>query len=153
MNSKHGERKIALINASWHLDLLDIAKSSCIEELRSQGIDVENDVETFTVPGSLEIPLVAQTLAKTGKYAAVVAFGLIVNGGIYRHDFVGHAVIDGIVRVQLETGIPVLSCVLTPLHFHEHDDHLRFFQQHLTIKGREVANSCVKVVGLLKSIS
>jgi len=144
--------KIALISASWHQDLLGGAKSSCIEELGRQGVQADSQIDDFSVPGSLEIPLFAQKLAQTGKYDAIIAFGLIVDGGIYRHEFVATAVIDGLVRVQLDTGVPVFSCVLTPHSFHEHADHLSFFREHLKGKGTEVAKSCVAFTKLLATI-
>lgn len=141
--------KIALISASWHLDLVEIAKSSCIDQLRSHNVDTQNCVDDFYVPGSLEIPLLAAKLAQTKKYSGIIVFGLIVDGGIYRHEFVAQAVINGIVRVQLDTGIPVFSCVLTPQSFHEHEEHLRFFKEHLAIKGREVADTAMNFLHLL----
>lgn len=135
--------KIALVSASLHRDLLDVAKASCFAELTRARPGIEADIAEFSVPGSLEIPLFAQKLAQTGKYSAVIAFGLIVDGGIYRHDFVASAVIDGLIRVQLDTGMPIFSCILTPHAFHEHEDHHRFFKQHLAGKGTEVAKSCL----------
>ena len=72
-----------------------------------------------------------QLLAETGKYSVIVAIGFIVDGGIYRHDFVAKAVIEGIVQVSLKTGVPILSAVLTPHHFHEHATHVEFFREHL----------------------
>ncbi len=59
------------------------------------------------------------------------------------HEFVADAVIGGLMRVQLDTGVPVFSCVLTPHHFHEHDVHQRFFAEHLVDKGREAAHACL----------
>jgi 6,7-dimethyl-8-ribityllumazine synthase len=88
-------------------------------------------------------------LAKTGRYAAIVAAGLVVNGGIYRHDFVGGAVIDGLMGVQLETEVPVLSAVLTPLNFHEHQAHTDFFREHFVLKGAEVAAACTATIANL----
>ena len=66
----------------------------------------------------------------------------MVDGGIYRHEFVAGAVIDGLMRVQLDTGVPVLSVVLTPKDFHEHDTHRDFFRQHFVSKGAEAARAC-----------
>ena len=85
--------------------------------------------------GAFEIPLHAKRLAESGRYRAVVASGLVVDGGIYRHEFVAEAVIDGLMRVQLDTGVPVFSAVLTPHHFHEHLDHERFFHEHFQAQG------------------
>jgi 6,7-dimethyl-8-ribityllumazine synthase len=89
-----------------------------------------------------------QQLARSGRYAAIVACALVVDGGIYRHEFVAHAVIDGLMRVQLDSGVPVLSAVLTPQAFHEHETHARFFAEHLVLKGREAARACVATLGV-----
>ena len=111
------------------------------------------DVQFFSVPGSLEIPLMARKLAQTGRYAAVCASGLVVNGGIYRHDFVAQAVLQGIMQTSLETEVPVLSAVLTPHHFHEHSVHEEFFKQHMLTKGTELAEACVAIIGQLAAVA
>lgn len=145
------EKKIALISAEWHSDIVGVAESTCKSELMKFGIAPES-IDEFSVPGSLELPLTAQKLANTGKYTAIVAFGFVVDGGIYRHDFVGRAIIEGFVRVGLDTGIPVLSCVLTPHNFHEHSEHVEYFKKHMIAKGTEAANACYKFVNVLNSI-
>ncbi|CAN5685248.1 6,7-dimethyl-8-ribityllumazine synthase [soil metagenome] len=136
--------RIAFVQSRWHSDLVDKCRDGFRDEFADLRPDVE--VELFEVPGALEIPLRAKLLAETGQYRAIVAAGLVVDGGIYRHEFVAHAVIDGLVRVGLETRVPVLSAVLTPHHFHEHDDHIGFFAQHLAKKGAEAARSCSDVL-------
>ena len=77
----------------------------------------DKQVSYFELPGAYEIPLFAKALAETGDYAAVIAAGLVVDGGIYRHEFVASTVIDNLMRVQMDTGMPVFSAVLTPHHF------------------------------------
>ena len=144
--------KIATISASWHQDLLNIARSSCGSRLSEHGLNSENDIDHFDVPGSLEIPLLALKLANSSKYDGIIAFGFIVDGGIYRHEFVASSVIDGLMKVQLDTEVPVFSCVLTPHQFHEHSDHLEFFAQHMAKKGKEVADSAYKSITLLSQL-
>ena len=107
----------------------------------SEGYAAET-VECFEVPGAFEIPLRAQLLAKSGRYDAIVAAGFVVDGGIYRHEFVAASVIDALMRVQLDTEVPVLSLVLTPQQFHEHETHRTFFRDHFLIKGEEAAVAC-----------
>lgn len=145
------DKKIALISAEWHSDIVGIAQSTCKDELVKAGV-ATNNIDEFSVPGSLELPLTAQKLAETGRYSAIVAFGLVVDGGIYRHDFVGRSIIDGFMRVGLDTGVPVLSCVLTPHHFHEHHEHSEFFKNHMVTKGKEAASACHKFIKVLASI-
>lgn len=138
---------IALVCATWHADLLRGASGACREALAGHAT-----AEEFTVPGALEIPLFAQTLAGTGRYDAVIAFGLIVDGGIYRHEFVADAVISGLMRVQLDTGVPVFSCVLTPHRFDESRERLDFFREHLVMKGGEVGNACLTMLAALEGV-
>jgi 6,7-dimethyl-8-ribityllumazine synthase len=75
-----------------------------------------------------------------------------VDGGIYRHEFVSSAVIDGLMRVQLDTDVPVFSVVLTPKDFHGHEEHARFFTEHFVKKGEEVAKAAVQTIESLRAI-
>ncbi|MBC2885589.1 6,7-dimethyl-8-ribityllumazine synthase [Ochrobactrum sp. CM-21-5] len=137
--------KIAFIQARWHADIVDESRESFIAELAAKaGSTVE--VEIFDVPGAYEIPLFAKTLAKTGQYAAIVGSAFVVDGGIYRHDFVATAVINGMMQVQLETEVPVLSVVLTPHHYHDSKEHHDFFHAHFKVKGVEAANAALQIV-------
>lgn len=102
--------------------------------------------------GAYEIPLHAKRLAKSGRYQGIVAGAFVVNGGIYRHDFVASAVIHGMMQVQLDTNVPVFSMVLTPHHFHEHDPHKSFFLDHFVAKGKEVALACVNTLDALRAL-
>ena len=142
--------RIAVICASWHTDIVDRAKQALLGEF-DRSPTPPGQVEQFEVPGAFEIPLLAQKLARGGRHDAIVACGLVVNGGIYRHEFVGAAVIDGLMRVQLDTGVPVMSAVLTPRDFHEHEDHHRFFAEHFVKKGAEVARACLAAVAGLRA--
>ena len=144
-------KPIAYVQAAWHTDITEHCKEAFLTEMRKHGY-LAGSVEFFSTPGSLEIPLMAKKLAKTGRYAAVCASGFVVDGGIYRHDFVAHAVLQGIVQTSLETEVPVLSAVLTPHHFHEHAVHAEFFKEHMRTKGRELAEACVSIVEKLAGL-
>ena len=133
--------RIAFIQSCWHRDIVDQARTSFLRRMEQEGYAAET-VECFEVPGAFEIPLRAQLLAKSGRYDAIVAAGLVVDGGIYRHDFVAASVIDALMRVQLDTEVPVLSVVLTPQRFHEHETHRTFFREHFILKGEEAAIAC-----------
>jgi 6,7-dimethyl-8-ribityllumazine synthase len=147
-----GQRaRIAVICSSWHSDIVDRARHALMAEF-DRSPAPPGQVDYFEVPGAFEIPLLAQKLARSGRYDAVVACGLVVNGGIYRHEFVGAAVIDALMRVQLDTGVPVMSAVLTPRDFHEHDDHVRFFSEHFVKKGIEVARACLETIAGLRRV-
>lgn len=139
-------QKIAFIQAHWHADIVGEARKSFTADMEKAGV-ASNQIDVYDVPGSLEIPLQAKKLIETGEYAIIVCAGMIINGGIYHHEYVNHAVLDGMMRVQLDTGVPVLSVVLTPLEFKEDNDaHQKFFFDHFKIKGEEAAQACVETL-------
>ena len=139
--------RVAVICSSWHQDIVHKSRDAILAEFERGGLP-PGRIDLFDVPGAFEIPLCAKKLARSRRYDAIIACGLIVNGGIYRHEFVSAAVIDGLMRVQIDTEVPILSAVLTPRDFHEHEDHLRFFREHLVKKGTEVAKACLETVAL-----
>ena len=136
-------KRIAFIQAGWHREIVDRCRDSFLAEMAKT---LDTVVDLFEVPGAYEIPLKAKLLAKSGQYSAIVAAGLVVDGGIYRHEFVAQAVITGLMQVQLETEIPVISAVLTPHHFHDNPEHKQFFSAHFVVKGVEAASACAAIL-------
>ncbi|TXC66468.1 6,7-dimethyl-8-ribityllumazine synthase [Piscinibacter aquaticus] len=143
--------RVAVISSSWHRDIVANATTAIRAELSGTS-DPPGELDHFEVPGAFEIPLHAKRLAASGAYDAIIACGLVVNGGIYRHEFVASAVIDGLMRVQLETDTPVFSAVLTPRDFHEHAEHRKFFSEHFIKKGKEAAQACVQTLASLSKL-
>jgi len=143
--------RIAVICASWHREIVEQARDALVAELGRSPAPPAH-VDHLDVPGAFEIPLLAKRLALAGRHDAIVACALVVNGGIYRHEFVAGAVIDGLMRVQLETDVPVFSAVLTPRDFHEHEEHRRFFHAHFVTKGTEVARACLATLSTLAAL-
>lgn len=144
-------QRVAFVQSSWHRDIVAECRLSFLREIEALGI-AQAQIDLFEVPGAFEIPLHAQLLAKTRRYNAIVAAGLVVDGGIYRHDFVAGAVINALMEVQLKTEVPVFSAVLTPQQFHEHATHFDFFRKHFAIKGAEVAEACANTLYSLENL-
>jgi 6,7-dimethyl-8-ribityllumazine synthase len=144
-------QRIGFIQSGWHSDIVDQSRKSFIAGIAKRGFS-RKQIECFTVPGAFEIPLQAKLLANSGRYAAIVASGFVVDGGIYRHEFVASAVINALMQVQLETEVPVISVVLTPQHFHGHESHQAFFRKHMVIKGAEAAEACAAAIEGLQRI-
>jgi len=137
--------RIAFIQSCWHKEIVDQCRIAFVAELRRLGRP-EDVIDVFEVPGAFEIPLQAKLLARSRRYLAIVAAGLVVDGGIYRHEFVADAVISALMRVQLDTEVPTISAVLTPQRFHEHEEHKRFFHDHFVVKGTEAARACMATI-------
>ncbi|MDR5805556.1 MULTISPECIES: 6,7-dimethyl-8-ribityllumazine synthase [unclassified Caballeronia] len=143
--------RVAFVQACWHRDIVDQCKTSFIEAMQKRGYTAD-DIDLYEVAGAFEIPLHAKRLALSGQYAGIVAAGLVVDGGIYRHEFVATAVINGLMQVQLETGTPVFSAVLTPHHFHHGEEHIGFFKEHFLVKGAEAAHACADTIAKLSAL-
>ena len=139
--------RYAFIKAAWHSHIVDRALDGFCAVIDPELVDV------FDVPGAFEMPLLARDLANTGKYGAVAAAALVVDGGIYRHDFVASAVVDGLMRAGMDSGVPVLSVSLTPHHFQESDHHNAIYTAHFVEKGREAANAALKIVATRAAIT
>ncbi|MEL6685391.1 MAG: 6,7-dimethyl-8-ribityllumazine synthase [Pseudomonadota bacterium] len=134
--------QFAFIKAGWHADIVDRALDGFLSEIPGQQVTV------YDVPGAFEMPMLAQKLALIGKYDAIACAALVVDGGIYRHDFVASAVVDGLMRVGLDTQVPVLSVSLTPHQFQETDHHIAIFRDHFVQKGKEAALAAKALVDL-----
>jgi 6,7-dimethyl-8-ribityllumazine synthase len=138
-------QRVAFVQSSWHREVVEECRIAFLKEIEARGIAPAH-TDLFEVPGSYEIPLHAQILAKTRRYTAIVAAGLVVDGGIYRHEFVADTVIKALMDVQLRTEVPIFSAVLTPQQFHESTAHFEFFRKHFAVKGIEVAEACANTL-------
>jgi 6,7-dimethyl-8-ribityllumazine synthase len=143
--------RVAFVQSCWHRDIVDECREAFCATLRARSV-AEDAIDLFEVPGAFELPLHAQHLARSGRYHAVVAAGFVVDGGIYRHEFVAQAVVDGLMQVQLAAGVPVLSAVLTPQRFNAQAEHVAFFRGHMRLKGAEAAQACIATVAGLRAL-
>ncbi len=143
--------RIAFVKARWHKEIVDKAYGGFVARARALMPDFE--VEAFDVPGAFEMPLVAKKLAHTGRYDAVVAAAFVVDGGIYRHEFVSEAVVSGLMQVGLETGVPCFSVSLTPHNFQPSAELTAFFTDHFVKKGVEAAEGVHQIQKLSMRIS
>lgn len=139
--------RYAFIKANWHAEIVDRALDGFCELIPAAQVDV------YDVPGAFEMPLLARKLAETGRYAAVAAAAFVVDGGIYRHDFVAQAVVDGLMRAGMDSGVPVLSVSLTPHNYQETEHHDAIFRAHFGEKGREAARAALMIGETRKAIA
>jgi 6,7-dimethyl-8-ribityllumazine synthase len=141
--------RVAIVSSQWHADIVDRAVESFRARLKELGT---TNVDAYQVPGAFEIPLVVRRLAASGQYDGIATSALVVDGGIYRHEFVSQTVVEALMRVQMETDVPVFSGVLTPHHFHEHEEHRNQFSRHFVTKGKELADALDSTLTTLASL-
>jgi 6,7-dimethyl-8-ribityllumazine synthase len=86
--------------------------SGALDALKRHGAD-DSEIEIAWVPGAFEIPLIAQKMAESGKYDAVITLGAVIRGSTPHFDYVANEVSKGVAAIALKTGVPVIFGVLT----------------------------------------
>jgi len=132
-------QRVAFVQSAWHRDVVAECRESFLAEIQARHV-ARAQIDVFEVPGAFEIPLHVQLLAKTRRYTAIVAAGLVVDD-----EYIAETVIRSLMEVQLRTEIPVFSAVVTPQQFRETAD-ADFLHRHFASKGAEVAEACANTL-------
>ena len=109
----------------------------------------EEDITVAWVPGAFEIPLIAQKLAQSGKYDAVIALGAVIRGATSHYDYVCNEVSKGVAQTSLQTGVPVLFGIVTTENIEQAIERAGTKAGN---KGYDCALSAVEMVNLIKQI-
>ena len=137
-------QRVAFVQSAWHREVVAECRNAFVAEAEARHIP-RAAIDVFEVPGSFEIPLHVQILAKTRRYTAIVAAGLVVDGGI-THEHIADTVITALMDVQLRTEVPVFSAILTSQQSQESEAHFEFFKKLFATKGVEVAEACANTL-------
>jgi 6,7-dimethyl-8-ribityllumazine synthase len=135
---------VAIVMSRFNPDIGEGLLAACVGELRRLGV-ADDDIEIATVPGALEIPLVLQTLAQSGRFDALVALGAVIRGETYHFEVVSNDSCRAVMDVQLDTGVPVANGILTC----ENDDQA-LARTH--DKGSDCARAVVEMANLLRTL-
>ncbi|PLX66568.1 MAG: 6,7-dimethyl-8-ribityllumazine synthase [Azoarcus sp.] len=134
--------RIAVVMSRFNQDVCEGLLSACTAELLELGV-APDLIRIATVPGALEIPLVLQKLASSGKFDALIALGAVIRGETYHFELVSNEMGAAITRVGLDAGIPIANGVLTT-----EDDDQAIARTHE--KGSDCARAAVEMANLLK---
>jgi 6,7-dimethyl-8-ribityllumazine synthase len=104
--------RFALVAARFNSAIVDPLIAGALDGLKRHGV-ADDAIDVVRVPGSFEIPLVAQRLAGSGKYAAVICLGAVIRGETGHYDHVAGEAAGGVARAALATGVPVIFGILT----------------------------------------
>ena len=140
--------RFALVAARFNHVIVDQLVQGAIDGLRRHGVDDEA-IDVIRVPGSFEIPLVAQRVAGSGKYAAVICLGAVIRGDTDHYDHVASAAAHGIAQASLATGVPVIFGVLTCDTVEQAINRAGAKSGN---KGFEAAAAAIEMVNLLKQL-
>ena len=104
--------KVGIIASRFNEFIVSKLLSGAVDGLVRHGVEEEN-ITAAWVPGAFEIPAVAQKMAASGKYDAVICVGTVIRGATSHYDYVCNEVSKGIAQVGLQTGVPVLFGIVT----------------------------------------
>jgi 6,7-dimethyl-8-ribityllumazine synthase len=104
--------RFVLVAARFNGTIVEDLVAGAVDGLRRHGVG-DDAIDLVRVPGSFEIPLVAQKLAASGRYAAVICLGAVIRGDTGHYDYVAGEAAGGVARAALATGVPVVFGILT----------------------------------------
>jgi 6,7-dimethyl-8-ribityllumazine synthase len=140
--------RIAIIRTNYYVDLIDNLESYARDTLIEAGL-AEKNIETFTAPGSWEVPILAQAAAESKKFDAILAFGIILKGETYHFDMIANEVGQALMQLSLDYSIPVALEVIAVYKLEQAEaragknDHNR---------GIEAANAALQTLQALAKV-
>ena len=137
--------RIGIVMSRFNLPVCEGLLSACVAELKRLGV-ADGDMAIATCPGALEIPLILQTMANSGKYDALIALGAVIRGETYHFEVVSNDSCRAIMEVQLDNGIPIANGILTC----ETDEQAEVRMQP---KGADCSQAAVEMANLQKAIA
>jgi 6,7-dimethyl-8-ribityllumazine synthase len=140
--------KVAIVVSRFNEEITSGLLAGAREALAEGGLR-EGDIAVFHVPGAFEIPLAAQRAAESGAFAAVICLGCLIKGDTMHFEYIADAASRGIMRVGLDTGVPVSFGVLTTLTEAQAVERAAPGPGN---KGREAAAAAVEMVRVLRAM-
>jgi 6,7-dimethyl-8-ribityllumazine synthase len=137
--------RVGIAMARFNIEVGEGLLSACTATLRKHGV-ADADVLIVTVPGALELPLVLQKLAQSGRFDALIALGAVIRGETYHFEIVSNESASGITTVQLDTGVPIANGVLTT----DTDEQAEVRMEQ---KGADCAEAAIEMANLLRGIA
>src|SRR5262245_60757570 len=140
--------RFAIVAARFNAIVVDPLVAGAIGALARHGV-VDSDIDVVRVPGSFEIPMVAQKLGQSGKYSAVICLGAVIRGDTDHYDYVAGAAANGVANAALNAGVPVIFGILT---CDTMEQALNRAGGKAGNKGFEAAVTAVEMVNLMKKL-
>lgn len=143
--------RLACVVSGYHADVTGGMLASALETLAAAGL-ARTRVDVIEAPGTFELPLLARAAARRREVLAVLCFGLVLKGETEHDRYIAAACADGLMRVALESGKPVLFGVLTCATRAQAEKRARRAAEGGLDKGREVAEAALAALAALQTI-
>lgn len=146
-----GSGRYAILVSRWNDLITSRLLEGSLDTLKrhaSSEFSQEDQIDIIWAPGAYELPLVAQKLAKSGKYVAVIALACVIRGGTPHFDYIASEISKGLANVSLDTEVPVAFGVLTTNSI---EQALERAGTKMGNKGCEAALAAIEMVNLLNN--
>lgn len=137
--------RVGIVQSRFNTEVCEGLLGACRAQLVQQGVR-EDNITLATVPGALEIPLVLQRMAMSGRFDALIALGAVVRGDTYHFEIVANESARCVGEVQLHTGVPIANAILTT-----ETDEQAIARMH--VKGGEAALAAIEMANLLRELA
>ena len=144
----HEAARFAIIASRWNPRITDALVTGARQSLSANGVG-EDAVDVIRVPGAWEIPVAAARIAAGSRHAAIIALGCVIRGDTRHYEHVADRCAEGLMRAQLDFGVPVLNGVLAVERVE--DAEARAGGSHGN-KGEEAALAAIEMVNLLEQL-
>ena len=140
--------KVGIVVARFNEFITSKLLGGAVDALKRENVN-DDDIEVAWVPGAFEIPLIADKMAKSGKYDAVICLGAVIRGSTSHYDYVCAEVSKGVAQVSLNSGIPVMFGVLTTDTIEQAIERAGTKAGN---KGFECAQGAIEMVNLIRNL-
>lgn len=141
------DMKVGIVAARFNEFIVSKLVGGAEDALKRHDVDTENNVDLAWVPGAFEIPIVAQKMAESGKYDAVICLGAVIKGSTSHYDYVCAEVSKGVAAVGLKTGVPTIFGILTTDNIEQAIERAGTKAGN---KGYDAATSAIEMVNLMR---
>ena len=140
--------RYAIIASRWNSRITDALVTGARQTFAGNGV-AEQAIDVIRVPGAWEIPVTAARIAAGGRHAAIIALGCVIRGDTRHYEHVADCCADGLMRVSLDSGIPVMNGVLAVERIE--DAEVRAGGSHGN-KGEETALAAIEMAQLMEQL-
>jgi 6,7-dimethyl-8-ribityllumazine synthase len=140
--------KVGIIASRFNEIITNKLLSGAVDGLVRHGVE-ENNITAAWVPGAFEIPVIAEKMAASKKYDAIICVGAVIRGSTTHYDYVCNEVSKGISQVSMKTGVPVLFGVITTENI---EQAIERAGSKAGNKGYDCALSAIEMVNLIKQL-
>ncbi len=145
MNLNGAGMRIGIVQSRFNPVICEGLLAACRAQLVQQGVS-DTDITLASVPGALEIPLVLQRMAQSGRFDALIALGAVIRGDTYHFEIVANESARGVSEVQLHNSLPIANAILTT----NVDEQA---EERMNTKGAEAALVAIEMANLLKELA